>query len=171
MIPPWSETWNPPRNFGAECSVLRAKACPQGRFFVNQHKEVKQQPDKPAVFKQHHVSKSQALAENGAHHGYVHGISNITIQAGNNQVACWEDRRRRAQALPCESGKRIQQANAPQPYQQASGKMEDRHPEERSFQPPTGDPPRHQAGHEPGGYDQENRRAKNRRRLSSQLLM
>lgn len=93
-----NETRNPPRDFGTVHFVFGAKVCPQGWFFVHQHKKVKQQPDKRAVFKQRHVSKNQALAENGAHYRCVHRISHITIQAGNNQMARWEDRRRRAQA-------------------------------------------------------------------------
>ncbi len=68
---------------------------------------MKQQPDKPAVFKEHHVCENQALTENGAYHRYVHRISDITIQPGNNQMAGWEDRRRGAHALHCESDKRI----------------------------------------------------------------
>ena len=31
---PWSETWNPPRDCGAEYFVLRTKTRRQGRFFV-----------------------------------------------------------------------------------------------------------------------------------------
>src|SRR5260370_11330163 len=131
MTSPWSETWNPPWDFGAEYFVLRAKACSQGRLFVNQHKKVEQQPDKRAVFKQRHVSKNQALTENGAHYRYVHWISNITIQAGNNPMARWEDRRRRAEALHCESGKRIQQANDPQREQHPANKTEQRHAQEK----------------------------------------
>src|SRR5215472_3735718 len=107
MASPWGETWNPPRDFGAEYFVLRTKTCPQGRFFVDQYKKVKQQPDKAAICKQSHVSKYQALTENGAHHGHVHRISDVTIQASNNQMAGWENRRRRAQTLHCESDKRI----------------------------------------------------------------
>ena len=107
MISPSGEAWNPPRDFGAEGFVLRSKTCPEGRFFVNQHKHVKQQPDNPAVFKQCDVSENQALTENRDHHRYVDWISDITIQSGNNQMAGWEDRRRRAHALQCESDKRI----------------------------------------------------------------
>jgi len=78
------------------------------------------------------------LAENRAHHRYRHRISNVTIQSGDHQVAGWEDRRRRSQALQGESGKRIEQANAAQRDQCAPGKSEDRYPEERIFQAHSG---------------------------------
>ena len=171
MTSPWGETWNPPRDFGAEKVVLRAKTCLKGQFFVNQHKKVKQQPYKAAVFKERHVSENQALTENGAHHRYVHRISDITIQSGNDQMAGWEDRRGRAHALHCESDKRIQEANDPQRDQHAASKTEKRHPEERSFEPPTGDPPGRQTGYEPGGDDQEDRGANDHQHLPSHVLM
>jgi hypothetical protein len=66
MTSPWGEKWNPPRDFGAICLIFRAETCPQSRFFVKQHKKVKQQPDKPAICKQRRVSKKRALTENGA---------------------------------------------------------------------------------------------------------
>jgi hypothetical protein len=72
-------------------------------------------------------------------------------------MAGWEDRRRRAQALNCESDKRIQEANATQRDQHAAGKTKKRHPEEGYFEPPPGDLPGHQSGYEPGGDDEEDR--------------
>src|SRR5580704_13366843 len=107
MTPTRSKAWNPPWDFNAERFVLRSKTCPEGWLFVNQHKPVKQQPDKPAVFQHRDISENQALTEDCDHHRHVHWISNITIQTGNNQMAGRKDRRRRAQALECESDKRI----------------------------------------------------------------
>src|SRR5439155_5141436 len=107
MTSPRGEAWNPPRHFGAERFVLRPKTRLEGRLFVNQHKRVKQQPDKPAVFKQRDVSENQGLTENRHHYRYVHWIADITIQAGHNQMTGWEDRRRGAHALKCESDERI----------------------------------------------------------------
>jgi hypothetical protein len=60
---------------------------------------VKQQPDKPAAGKQLPASENQALTGNGDRHRYVHRVPDITIQSRNNQMAGWEDRRRRAHAL------------------------------------------------------------------------
>src|ERR1019366_4136343 len=114
MAAPWSETWNPPRDSGAEKPVLRGKTRPEGRLFVNQHEQVKQQPDRPAVFHQRDASEEQALTENGAHHCYVHRISDMAIESGNHQMAGWEGRRGRADSPHGESDKRIQEANDPQ---------------------------------------------------------
>src|SRR6202034_3169463 len=102
--------------------------------------DVKQQPDKRAVFRHRSVSENHALAENSAGHCHVHRISDISIKSGHDQMAGWEYRRRRAQALQRESRKRIQEANASQRDQRAPGKTEKRHPEERSFEPPTRNP-------------------------------
>src|SRR5437899_10611609 len=77
MTSPRGQAWNPPRDFVAESFVLRTKACPEGRLFVNQYKRVKQQPDKPTVFKQRDISENQALTENRDHHRDVHWISDI----------------------------------------------------------------------------------------------
>src|SRR5579884_1089103 len=54
---PGRETWNPSRDCRGERFVLRTKAGPQGRLFVDQHKKMKQQPDKSAVCDQRHVSE------------------------------------------------------------------------------------------------------------------
>src|SRR5260221_13949148 len=114
---------------------------------------MKQQPDKSAVLKEHHVSKNQSLTQNGAHHGDVHRISDITIQPRNNQMAGWEDWRRRTHTLDCESDKRIQDANEPHSDKSAAGETKRLHPEERSSQAPTGDPPGHQTTYETGSED------------------
>src|SRR5439155_23605054 len=132
---------------------------------------VKQQPDKPTVFKQRDVSENQALTENRDHHRDVHWISDITIQSGNNQMASWEDRRRRAHALQRESDERIQEATYPHRDQQVPNKTEQWRPEERSFDPPTGDPPGRQTGYEPWGDDQEDRRANHRQYFPHDVLM
>ena len=168
---PRGEAWDPPRDLGAEIFVLRPETCPKSRFFVSQHKQVKQQPDKPAVCKQPNVSENQALTENRTHYRDVHWISDIAIQSGNNQMAGWEDRRRCACALQCESDKGIQEANDPQGEQYPADKTEKGHPEERSFDTPTGDPPGHQTGYNPGGDDKEDRGANNRQHLPYHVLM
>src|SRR2546427_9530461 len=124
MTSPRGQAWNPPRDFVAESFVLRTKACPEGRLFVNQYKRVKQQPDKPTVFKQRDISENQALTENRDHHRDVHWISDITIQSGNNQMASREYRRRRAHALQRESDEGIQKATYPQRDQHAPNKTE-----------------------------------------------
>src|ERR1035441_7713690 len=120
MTAPWSETRNPPRDFDAETPVLGAKTRPQGRLFVNQHEHRKRQPDKAAVFDQRDASEKQALSENGAHHRYVHRIPDIAIESGNHQMAGWEGRRGRTDALHGESDKRIEEANDPERHQQAA---------------------------------------------------
>ena len=99
--------WNPPRDLSAENFVVRAETCSQGRFFVDQHKKMKQQPDKSTVCKERHVSKNQGLTQNGAHDRDVHRISDKAIQPGDNQMAGREYRRRRARTLHGESDKRI----------------------------------------------------------------
>jgi hypothetical protein len=132
---------------------------------------VKQQPDERAVFEQREVSEDQALTENGANDGYVHRISDITIESGNNQMASWEDRRGRADALQCESAKRIQKANDPQRNQYAASKSENWRPEKWWFESPMGYPPGHQTGYKPWGDDQEDRRTHDRRHSPDHALM
>ena len=48
---PRYEARNPPRNFGAEVSVIFTEADAQGRFFADNHEEVKQQPDGSAIIR------------------------------------------------------------------------------------------------------------------------
>lgn len=48
---------NPPWDFVAETFVLRAETRPEGRFFVKQHKKVKQQSDEAAAFNKPRTSE------------------------------------------------------------------------------------------------------------------
>ena len=131
--------------------ILRAEACPKRRFFVQQHKKVEEQPDETTVFNERRVSKNQTRAENCDDHRNIHGISNITIQSGNNQMTGGKDRRRCAETLHCESAKRIQEANDAKRYRHSSDEMNNGRSEKRRFESPVGDPPRRQTGYETGG--------------------
>ena len=132
---------------------------------------MKQEPDNPAVFNQPDVSENQPLAKNPAGYGYVHRITDIAIQSGNNQMTGWEDRRRGAQALQGKSHKRIQKANRPKRDENNPNPANERHPEEWSFDPPVRDPPGRHAGDEPGGDDQEDRGTGYGEDLSHQVQM
>src|SRR5580700_4532957 len=85
-------------------------------------------------------------------------------------MASWKDRGRRAHTLQCKADKRIQKANSPQRDQQAAEKTEKGRPEERSFDPPSGDPPRHPPGDEAGRDDQEDPGTNDRRELPEHLF-
>jgi hypothetical protein len=171
MSVPGGNAWNPPRDVSAKYFVLNAKARLQNWFFVNQDEEVKQQPDKPAVFQQPHIPEDQSLAKNSTHHRHVHRIPYITIESRDNQMARWKNRCRCAQPLHCESEERIQEASGSDGGQKAANKAERLQSQERTLKVPMGNPPRHQTGNEPRSDDQENRRTKDRCRLSNHVLM
>jgi len=65
------------------------------------------------------------------------------------EVTGWEERRRGAHAFHRESEKGIQEANDSQRCQHATGNARERHPKERSLEPPAGDPPGHPTSYEP----------------------
>src|SRR6516165_9430759 len=99
MGSPWSQSGNPSGNLGAESLVLGTEGRLKGRFFIREHKKVKEQPHETAVPDKARISQNQTLAENRAGNRDIHGIADVAVQAGNNQMASWENGRRRADAL------------------------------------------------------------------------
>ena len=58
MRRPGHEPWNPPRDCCTETFVLSAKTCRESRLFINEHEEMREQPDDGTVFQQCHISEN-----------------------------------------------------------------------------------------------------------------
>ena len=82
-----------------------------------------------------------------------------------------KNRRRCAHPLDSKSGERIQETDGAKGDQNATGKLKKRQPQQGRFDTPMGDPPGRQAGYEPRGDDQENRRDEDRERLPNHVFM
>ncbi len=86
-----------------------SKGCTQGWFFVGEDEDVGDQPDQGGVAEQMHICKQESLAEDGGYDGYVHGIADVAIQSGDDEVARWKNWSGGAQALECEAGEGIEE--------------------------------------------------------------
>jgi len=63
------------------------------------------QPDERTILNQARICKDQTLASYEGHNGYVHRITDVTIQSGDDEVTRRKNRRGRAQPFDRKAGK------------------------------------------------------------------
>ena len=96
---------NPTRH-GAEILLVRFPELPAQRgFFVEKHKNVRNQNTQTSVHRNARRIEQRRLSKNYQQHTDIHGIAHIAVQAADNEKFCRSDRRRRTKAphreLPC----------------------------------------------------------------------
>src|SRR5713226_4810702 len=83
---PRTQPWNPPRNIGAECVILRPKTTLQRTLLIAHNKQVKAQTDKNSIAQDSDIAQKQPLSQDHPHHGNVHGIAHKAIKSTDHQV-------------------------------------------------------------------------------------
>ena|ERR1700730_4741808 len=94
-----AEPGNPSGNVRGEAGVFAPELPSEGRLFIGANEELKCQPDQKAIDEDAWISKKHRVAEDDREHADVHRISNISIQAGDDEMLGGQDRGRRSDAL------------------------------------------------------------------------
>ncbi len=105
---PGAEARNPAGNVGAKLSVLGTERFPQSRLFVNNNKNKEGDPDESCVLQNAGIPKQQALADDHQQDSNVHWVTNVAVQAGNDQMFGRSHRCRCADSLECKAREGIQ---------------------------------------------------------------
>lgn len=140
---------------GAVGFVLCAEGPAQLRLFIEEHKDVRSQPRSDGVEEQVGTSKQKSLTEDECGDCDVHGISNIAVEAVDDERARGKDRRRCANAFKGEACEGFEDYGDAGDDKENADHAKGREAEERRRKMPMGDPPGDETCDGAGGEDEE----------------
>ena len=154
-IVPWGEARDPAGDVGAIGFVFGAEGSLQSRLFVGEDEEVGCEPGNDCVGEEMQVSKKKGLAEDQRRDCKVHGVSDVAIGTGNDEVPRGKDGGGCADSLEGETGKCIEHHGSPGDDEENADGSEWCEGEEGRIELPTGDPPGDESGDGSGSEDQK----------------
>ena len=132
------------------------------RLLIEHHEQMGQGPERQAPFEHAGAAEEEPLADDQRDERDIHGIADVAIPAGHDEVLWRRDRRRGAEALQREAREGVEQDGESSGDQRYADPAEGRPAEQRRGHMPTVQQPRHVERNKARRDDQKERRAEDR---------
>jgi hypothetical protein len=148
---------DPASHVRLELPVFVAERVTERGFLVGDHEEVEAEPDDGAVFQDGGAAEDEALPYDECHDADVHRVSDVAIEAGDDEVARRCDRRWCAEALEGEAGEGVEEGWEAEEEAQGAEQAEWGESEEWGRHVPVAEGPGDPDGECAWGEDEEDR--------------